>query len=631
MADTRNDAPEDARKRRLNENDWRRVAESIAEEAERRKGKRVHREKIWKEVDRQVRMEPLPLVDANGAPLAGSNWMSNLELPLQAQTLEVLTADARRLMFPDDRTEFSAHVAMDDNVLETIETDELIPGLSNEAQTFREILGTVTKIDQDDLNALIEGVIQHYHSLYDYRGMWDLLHADAFKHGTFAARAKIASHDDFDNDFRGVIPERFDLPALIPRPIRNVYLDDTVHAVMHEGLFVSPSFIENYWQKLDDLKIAAKKGSRDATKENAGWMPQGLKDVEPLDIKHGMVELLEYEGDLLVPRSEGPAMFLPNVIVTVVIGKGGPKVVRYRERRFAFRSYLIGHYHRSDIADAYGDGPLMMGMPIHKAATDAFNRIMQGAALNTQPPVRWDPTDHYLEAQGGPIIEPNAQWPARTAIDVIEVGDITAMSNVYLALIKQYEDVTGVTVPRLGGQTKSHQTAFAVDSEITRGTVRTVDYVRSIMTGAYPSWLAMEYEMIRKIMPDRLNVFLPKYKAWVQVRKEHLPKNVTFEVHGAAGPLEQREKLQKRLLALQQAVQLEIAKRQLGEGQPLNIETLQRFILKEGGFTDVDALFAGGGSGAAQPLQGATGVPVSPGVVSEQPGNAVARLASLAR
>ncbi|NUP96652.1 MAG: hypothetical protein HUU28_10865, partial [Planctomycetaceae bacterium] len=74
-----------------------------------------------------------------------------------------------------------------------------------------------------------------------------------------------------------------------------------------------------------------------------------------------------------------------------------------------------------------------------------------------------------------PRIAPYEIWRTLTKPEVVAVGNPAGLLQVYLGYLKQYEDLTGVSAPRLGAQTKSHTTAFAVDAEITRGLVRTVD------------------------------------------------------------------------------------------------------------------------------------------------------------
>ena len=76
--------------RRFDKRDFGRLAESIKSDLDQRQDRRKDLEKQWKEVDRQVEMKPAPREKR-----PGTDWMPEMELPLQAQALEVLTADAR--------------------------------------------------------------------------------------------------------------------------------------------------------------------------------------------------------------------------------------------------------------------------------------------------------------------------------------------------------------------------------------------------------------------------------------------------------------------------------------------------------------------------------------------------------
>ncbi len=606
-------------KRRISSGDFDTVAKYIVEEKQRRAGAAIRKdkEKIWKEVDRQVAMTPVARKTEDGKSMAA--WMPNLELPLQAQTLEVLTADARRLMFPDNRDWFSARAAGEDALLLKLESKGLIGG--DDAQI-------PSAINQDNLDVMVEGSLNHYHRMYDFRGVWDSLNAEAMKYGTFVGRARLLRDSTFTNEFRGVVAKNRRRPMLVARSIKSTYLDDTLHAVMHEGQIVAPAIIEVYTQKLEDLQKAAKKGSSDPTREDGGWIKGVVSGLEAMKKGVNSIELVDFEGDLLVPRNRGAAIFVPNLMITAAVSSGGPKLVRVREREFPFRSYISGTYHRPDVNSPYGDGPLMMGSPVHKAATEALNATMQAGILNVNPPLVWSPEDQYLQAEGGPVVEPGASWQAQSGVTPQQIGEPGALSATLFALVKFYEEVTGVTSPRLGGQTKSHQTAFAVDTETTRGQVRTVDYVRSLMFAALPTWLSMEYEMVKKVLSSDL-VYLDKYHGYAKLSGADLPETVTFDVHGAAGPLEEREIAQRRQQAIQQVLQIEQARVQLG-GAPMNLEELQRQILLEGGFPDVDPFFNRDDTGAQGGVAGGPApVEAGPGLVQGGQGNPPQAVAGL--
>ena len=626
-------APEKKTKRRITESDWKTVAEFVKDEADRRASRsdRKTLENQWKEVDRQVAMEPRARVDAEGRAVdASTDWMPNLELSLQAETLEIHTSDVARFLFPDDRNFFSAHVGMDDSALEAMERATLVPGLSDASeQALRSFFGEQQQgINQENLDALIEGVLTHFHNMWGHRKAWDLISSETLKYGVCPPQANMVRLDQYSRDFRGVFRENRRIPALNVYSIKDVYLDDSETQAFQSGYMLGPSYIRRSSHNLDDLRLEASKGSQEPTLETGGWMPKRLENLEAKGPDKKSVEVLEYEGDLVVPRKTTSAMFFPNVIVSVVVSGGGPTVFRYREREFPFRRTIENHYHREHANSPYSTSPLIKGVPLQKAATDAMNRMMQAVALQAGRPMAWDPSDTYLEAQGGPALIPNSVFQALSKIQVIEVGDVGGLLNVYLALVRQYMDVTGVHAPRLGAQTKSHQTRFAVASEQERGAVRTVDYVRSMMTGSMQSWLSMEYYMLRKKMPPT-DIFVPKYQAYVRVTRDMLPESVTFDVHGSAGPLEEREKFAQKQNALALALQIEPLKLQTG-GKPLNLKKIQETLLREGGFTNVDTIMAEEVEPEAPGTQAGPGIPDASGGLGEgTPEDAIAQLAKL--
>lgn len=613
---------ESPKKRRVTDRDWRRVAEFIHAEYQGRKGRRADIEKQWDQVDRQIAMRPIPLKDKFGND-KDMEWFPNLELPNQAETLETLCADARRFLFADDRNYFSAHAGMTDDYLEKVDFKSMILGDSLEVPS---------KMTQETADALVEGVLTHTHAGYDFRGMWDMFNAEAFKYGLAAARGVMGEGEVFFSDSRGTRKQRYRKPYFVPRPIRNTYPDDSTNAVLHQGYVARPSTIEVKWQNVDDLMMAAGKGSTDPTKETGGWMPVRLKDIEG-DAKRNVM-VLEYEGDLVMPRSSGPSLYLPDCMVSVVVSAGGPVVFRYREKEFSFHSYIFQHYHREHVDSIYAASPLMKAAPIQNAASMALNNTLAGMLLNALPPVTWNPQDPQMQREGGPRIYPGAVWATATGVDPQRISDPQALLVGYVKLLEQYSDVTGMSAPRLGAQTKSHQSAFAVDVEQSRGVVRTVDYVQSVKRGSMMSWLYMEYEMLRASM-EKQPVYLNKFEGWVEIGKESLPEIVTFDVEGAGGPIEERERRAEQQNALAQALSIEFTKRQIAAsgadvGPLMDLTQAQKSILTQGKFSDVDKFFA-----AASPAQ-AGGTPVLPGVggpadaLLGTPGDQLAQVAELA-
>ena len=585
MADTRTDGkiPETRSTLDFSDNELAAIAEFVVGEYERRKSNRRDEERRWTEIDRQLRMDPEVRKDARSGGTPGGNWMPTLELHTQAQAHEALTADARRLLFPKDKSWFTAHALLTDKYLKAAEDFSFVPGDEND---------TPSNVDQEAADVIVEAAINHWHGMYGFRRHIDQIFGQAFSYSVGVARVRMMRLSKFTSDYRGGgVADGKLIPAVVPRNIRHTYLDDSQSAVMREGFIVSPFQIEHSKLRLADLKLAAAEGSVDPDDERGGWRREKLFAIEddPLDPS---IDVLDFEGDLMVPVSGSGAMYAPNLVGRVVFRKAGPCLIRLAKREFPFNSYILFPYHWLFMDSPYATSPIIMGSPLHKAATEAVNRLLQAAALNVQPPVQYDPNDQWLMATGGPRMEPGAQWPAQSPITTHPVGDMAGMLQMMGIMLGGHEDVSGVNKPRLGAQTKSHQTAFAVDSEIGRGLVRTVDFISDTMDNPIQNMLHMEYTMCHKAFTAKVEpVFSDRWRMWMNISRDVLPERAVFETHGAGGPLEERESQQRKMAAIQMALQLEPFVLQAG-GKPMNYDEIRRNILREGGHIDVDPFFA---------------------------------------
>jgi hypothetical protein len=599
------------RHRRFDVRDLRQIATFIMDEYGKRKRLRRELEEHWNEVDRQVAMVPEKGDRMVGLERKMDAWMPEMELPLQAQTLEVLTADARRMILPDSGSFFTAHAALTDQYLDRVDFQSLISG---------DLAEVPSKINQDNADKLVQGCLNYWHRQYDFGKHLDLINAESFKYGTGVGRARLVTKDILINDARGTRKAKRKFPVLIPRSIRDTYLDESESSMMHEGFFLGPAVIYKQKIKYRDLVLAASRGSDNPDSMEGGWMPKFLKGITPDDDDE--VTLVEWEGDLVVPRVTTDALVLPGAIVTVVAWDGsdpGESVIRMRFRKHPFSTYIEFPYHYERQDSAYGTSPLLKGRPIQKAATDALNRLIAVGALNAEPPVGYDSDDITLAADGGPRIFPGAQWKTLSDITVHQIGDPIALFNIYAGFLQQYADVTGINAPRLGAQTVSHTTAFAKDVELARGQVRTVDYVRNTLKGPLHQWVNMAYVMGKEVM-DNTRFYIDEYGGFVDIDKRHLPDDVTFEVHGSGGPQEEQEKAARRLQSLQMALQMDQLGVQLGREPTIDTSAAIEQVLREGGWTDIDVITRGDsvppGNANGSPL-GQTGA--IPGVSSAAP------------
>lgn len=623
----RQDGSVKSRDRRFDDRDLKWLADFVVSEYEKRKNseKRKERERQWKEIDRQIEMRPdidykkMP----NGSIDARKAWMAEMELPLQAQALEVLTADARRLMFPDSGPWFRGHAQITDDYLKKVNFKSLVHGDENQVPS---------EINQDNADKLAEGFLSHIFRQYDHKSRFDKINAESFKYGLGIGRARLERKSIYINEIRGVRRETQRLPVLVPVSIKSLYPDDPKPS-MHSSQVLGPAHIAHEYIRYENLALAASKGSDDPSNEDGGWMSKQLRKVVP--DKDGYVQVLEIEGDIIVPRKTVRSVVIPGAIITVAMG--GPDrgeqtasraVVRIRFRKYPFSSYLFFPYHYEGADDFYPTSPLMKGRPIQMAATDALNRLMDAAALKNSPPVGYDRNNPTFSQAGGPEIYPGAQWETTDTVTVYEQigGDPSALAAVLAQHINLYAELTGVLPARLGAQTVSHTTAYSKQAELQRGATRTVDYVNQCGDGPILRWLDMAYRMGRDAAgkKDDIVFWIDAYGGFVSVEKEQLPDEVTWEWFGAGGPQENQAKIQMRMASLNQALQMDVLAMKMQRPPTLNIAGAVKEVLREGGWSDIDAItFAQG------PASGPPAAPALPPPAGGDPQAGIAALQNL--
>lgn len=516
-------------------------------------------EQMWKEVDRQVAMTPLRRTLAPGDD-SQNTWMSSIELPLQFNTLEVILADARSLKFPRGTSWYEPSAYLSDAYLERWEARREKRGIIGKKPV-------PLQMDQETADILIKAAIDHYHRQYDFRQAVNLFDAESVKYGTSVVRIHPVVFSKFDQP-RMIRSREIEGPAWTATSIKHLYLDDNVSQVTHEGVHVAPSHIREYWQSHKALMIAAQKGGPER-----GWRKAEIAKLIPFDQQErkGTVQLLELEGDAVVPRSRD-SIFMENVIVTVGVGQGEPRVVRFRKSKVPFRTYVIGNYIRTEIDSPYGTSPLMKGQPVSEAATEATNQLMDAGALNVLPPMFYDGNDPTLAT--GVDFYPGSQSgidnPDRIKFE--RPSDIAAMTVTLQVLLKLYEDLTGVNDPRRGSGLKSHTTAGAAEIEAGKGIARTEDFVSDQNIGPMTTGLSMDYVMIKDMMElQPVSVDQPPLDGWVEIGKNDLADDVNLKVHGAAGVFEERQKFDRFVQAVNVAGQV------IAQAAALNIPVPQDY------------------------------------------------------
>jgi len=119
--------PYKKKEKKISEADFKKAEEALKKELAKRKTSRYRKnaELKWKQVDRQVSLEPMDVDDADSE----EEWMNMFDTGDLAQASEIMTGDLLRVIFPDARNWFDPHVKPPMNL--DPKTGDQIPYLKN--------------------------------------------------------------------------------------------------------------------------------------------------------------------------------------------------------------------------------------------------------------------------------------------------------------------------------------------------------------------------------------------------------------------------------------------------------------------------------------------------------------------
>ena len=518
-------------------------------------------EKTWKEIDRQVEMIP--------EAKAREPWHPEFELPFQSSALEILVADTDNMRFAQDGKFFKVMSERDNESLESFEKDIQFLGKEEDDSVF--------SASQNDLDAVMQALLMHVHSKYRLSDVFAQLDAEAMKYGICAAKVHAVKRHDFQNQFGGVTRDDNVLPVIVPISVLNFYPDDLEAKALGRGLYLKPLQLNTYQLRAQDILMAANNSEGDMDSASGGWLKKHVKDLTP-EKNSDLIELIEAEGDFVIGSGKDE-VFAPNLIVTIAHGKGveTPTVLRIQENPYGFQSIFFDTYFKNGVK-TYGTSPLMKGEVLQKMAQSAAEDTVQVSKLNAKPPLSVNMQDPMYISKGIKV-EPGALWGTAKAPTVNLMGDIGASSAVFQSFSSMWEDVTGVSKTRAGAQTKSHQTASAVQTEKNQGQSRTVKYVRNSEKGFVTNILQAEMAIMRKSF-EAQSIYVPEFNGFVTISKDSIPSNVTFTVRGSATNAVDQQQLQARTQTLQGVLALEQTRVAAG-GRPLDMDKIVAKSLAE--------------------------------------------------
>ena len=498
----------DIKKRRILSKDWTSVASYIKNELKAREDSKFRKraEVIWKEVDRQVSMESLKRTPNNHDKKG--DWRSALELGELSRASEILSADIRRMVFPQNRQWFEAHSEL---------PQEINP------QTGEPVRDEVT---QRRVDGGLRALMSQQNLDFGLKARTDLSVKEALHHGGYVAEVRMENlmrvHD-------GMKVEPVRAPVWVPHSMWNCYPDPSA-SIIGANMFYNGSMIIKSYKPYH------------AVKKEKGWM--NVKKIQEPG-KGKDCELITFFGDLTMPRQDGD-IYLPNCKVIVI----NDQVVYYEQNPLPFPQIIYNGYERLDVRDPYFTSPLIKMAPTQKIASVLANKYLDNVDLKVEPPNVYDGNDPDLVASGGPDISPGASTPSKNLANfqVIDVGDPTYALQGLQFMMTELQKGTSVDSVRSGMTAATEQTATEVERTRQGGQIRTIDFVDKHELHGLRPFLYIQHEYNKRELSN-YQFYNPEMDApdFERVGKQDLPKNVHFDVVGSKGLIEEQQRQQQTL------------------------------------------------------------------------------------
>ena len=507
------------KKRKVTKTDWDKVEKHVKEVYDARKNSNFRRnhERKWKEVDRQIEMEPMKRMSANGKPVATS-WHSAIELGELAKASEVIASDVMRIMFPADRFWFRPHVELDWPL---------------DPQTGRR---KTDSNKQEIADGLLRSLMMQQQKDFGFKARFRLSVKEALHHGSFVSEVR------FDNELLVKDGDRTRIigaPVWTPYSMWNCYPDPSP-SVIGTNMFYTGSMILVEYMPLWKLKKMA---------SGDGWMPDRIKKIEKRSNKNKDddtedVELVKYKGDISIDRGDGD-IFLPNSEVILA----NDKLVYWSEAKLPYPNVIFAGYERQDVRDPYYTSPIIKQSPMQKMTTTVANKFLDAVALKVEPPIEYDSNDPDYAANGGPVIAPAATTGTRSmgqGFKQLDIGDPRFALDAFTMGIRQMQEGLGVSAMRSGVREADRETATAANLANQGAEVRTMEFISQLEPQALLPFLYMQHDWNRMEMKEYSfyndEMHTPDF---IRATKKDIQANAHFEVVGSRGLLGEEQRARR--------------------------------------------------------------------------------------
>lgn len=497
--------------RKITDKDFKKVEDALKNELDKRKKsdyRRSHEEK-WKVVDRQVVLDPMVVTNIG----EDEDWLNVFEIGELARASEVMTSDIMRVVFPEMRSWFEAHV-------------EIEPDIDP-------VSGEEVKIDkkyQNQVDGRLRAMMTQQHRDFGLRERVEMSVKEALHHGAFVAEVK---EDYMDMYFSGTSVKEICSPNWIPHSMWNCWPDPSPSLVGSNMFYTGSMFIRSYMPRHKFLEQAT----------GEGWIPKALKKIpkrenEQKENRTMDVEIITYWGDVVIPKhadgleSSGEDLFFPNHKVIMANGK----MVYIDAISTPYPPIIFRGYEKMDVRDPYFMSPIIKQSPIQKIASILSNEFVNGAQLQTRPPIVYDGNDPDFVVNGGPRISPGAKTSTKGSANykTMEVGNPSST----LAGMQYMVGVMKESLGRPGVQVGDRATKAEVLTKQADSEAGPFGFAVKL-DDALRTFLYMQHYMNKKKKNFSYSYYNPELDSpdFIRTTGKELPDTVHFEVVGSKGVL----------------------------------------------------------------------------------------------
>lgn len=502
--------PKEPKIKKITEKDFKRTEALLKSELSKRKTSqfRQKHEAIWRVVDRQVSLDPIDVVSN-----VGEEWLNSFELGVLAQASEIMTADLLRVVFPDARAWFEAHVEMPTDI--DVNTGDKKPN---------------DKKMQAQLDGRLRAMMTQQHVTFGLRDRVELSIKEALHHGAFVAEV---NEEFMDLYLQGTSVKEISAPSWKPHSMWNCYPDPSPSLIGSNMYYTGSMFIEQFMPRHKFMEMATGEGWIKGAIKKIPKEEHTVKDNQTKDLK-----LTYYWGDVVIPKSgdgmEATAedLFFPNHKAILANGK----LVYLDANTTPYPPIIYKGYEKMDVRDPYFMSPIIKQSPMQKITSILANEFVNSVQLNARPPIVYDGNDPDFVVNGGPVISPGSKTSSKGTANFKEmkIGDPrVALEGVQFG-VQSMKEALG----RPGITAGDRATAAEIQTKQADSEAGPFGFAIKV-DDALRTFLYMQHAMNLSKKNFKFSYYSPELDSPDFLRVEHkdLPETVHFEVVGSKGML----------------------------------------------------------------------------------------------